>query len=211
MGQAPSDAAIVLFLVGIGVENPAGALRVAGAYRLLTLMQAARIADPAAMHQLQQDRNAMGVHGIGYLLPRRHMFRIRDARLVEIGNAAEFVVLERTLGDDHAKPAPRAAGVIGGHLVGWRPICRGALARERRHHDAVPEAQASEPKRRESLVQSCSHRFIVPVSCSHDALAAEPPCSSDHVILSDGEARIDETAHGAADAGAAPGEMGFDR
>jgi len=58
LGPRPADAAIVLFLIRVGVENPARALAVD---RLLALVQASGVADAPAMHQLQDERSALGV------------------------------------------------------------------------------------------------------------------------------------------------------
>lgn len=102
--------------------------------RCATRLQAG-VRHTAHMPQLHHDLAAFGVHRIGHLLPRSHLFGAPDAR--HIGVALALVADGRGLGDDQACPRGRigALSVISGHAgVGQRAGC--AVARERRHHDA---------------------------------------------------------------------------
>nr|WP_174213586.1 hypothetical protein [Gemmobacter aquarius] len=97
------------------------------------------------MHQLDDDLRTILVHGIAYLLPPRHMRRIRDAGLRQVCPRLERILFICAFRHDQTQPAPRAAGVIGDHLVGRRAICIRHLPRQRRHSD--PVAQGDTPKR----------------------------------------------------------------
>lgn len=95
------------------------------------------MADASGMHELSKDFPALRMHRVGDGLPALHLCvgeQAGDARIPQaVGRRA------RALGDDQAGRS--ALGVVFGHQ-GVGEVANGAVARHRRHHDAVLQLMA---------------------------------------------------------------------
>ncbi len=92
-----------------------------------------RVRDAAHVPQLQEDAAALGVDGVGDLLPAGHVRFVVDAR-----GPGVTLALWRDLGglgDDQAGAG--ALGIVFGRQFGGHVARLGAAAGERRHDDAV--------------------------------------------------------------------------
>ncbi|MNS79694.1 hypothetical protein D3C72_1133550 [compost metagenome] len=96
------------------------------------------VRDAAHVPQLHDDLAALGVHGVGHALPAFELFGAVEAG--HVGVALALVADGGGFGDEQAGAG--ALGVVGGGDVGRDRVGR-AVARERRHHDAVGELEVA--------------------------------------------------------------------
>ena len=117
--------------IGLAVGRPGGA-----AHRRLAIGQQRHVRDAAHVPQLHHDAAALGVHVIGDAAPAGDLPGTVDARRVEItlSHRADL----RRLGDDQPGPRDRAGAlrVVGAHQLVGHLARAGAVARQRRHHEA---------------------------------------------------------------------------
>ena len=106
------------------------------------------VGDAPAVHDLQGDRPALGVHGIGDAAPPGDVLGRLDARLPVPG--APFADRPRALGDDHA--GARALAVVLDHEVVGGAVLLGPQSGQRRHDDAVRRLNRTEADRSEQGV-----------------------------------------------------------
>ena len=104
-------------------------------------------ANAPAVHQLQHDASAGGMHRVGHLFPARDLGRGVDAGLVPEGGVA--LHRHRRLGDQQAGAG--ALGVVGGHQFARHMAGFGAAARERGHQDAVGQGELAGLQRGEEI------------------------------------------------------------
>ncbi len=127
----------------------------------------------AHMPQLREDDAAFGMHGIRHLAPAGDLLRTVDAGSPGITLAPRFDL--RAFADHQAGARPLA--IIQGHQVGRHiaGLC-GALARQRRQHDAVFQDMPAQRGRRQqrSVVHHDSVNQAICLSSSAAASADEP-------------------------------------
>jgi hypothetical protein len=126
---------------GVGEDLAGGADR-ARRHRLDARRLDVAAADAPGMHELQHDQPAVRVHRVGDAAPGSDLFRRRDAGLAAIGLADD--ARPSPLGDDQAGAG--TLGVVRNHLVAGHAVGMGAVARHRRHHDAVAELEIAQPQ-----------------------------------------------------------------
>ena len=106
-----------------------------------------RVADAAGVHELGDDPPAARVHGVGDQAPAG------DLRVGVQARGARVALADRrglgALGDDQAGAG--ALGVVLGVERGRRAALAGAVARHRRHHEAVGELELTQPVGREQV------------------------------------------------------------
>ena len=90
----------------------------------------------------RSDTRLLAVHRVGDAAPGSDLFRRRDAGLAAIGLAGD--ARPGPLGDDQAGAG--TLGVVRDHLVAGHAVGMGAVARHRRHHDAVAELEIAQPQ-----------------------------------------------------------------
>ena len=129
-----------------------------------------RVADAAGVHELRDDRAAARVHGVGDQAPARDLLVGVQARRARVALADRGGL--RALGDD--QPGAGALGVVLGVQRGRDAAGAGAVARHRRHHEAVGELELAEavggeqvrghgtPRRRGSLLDKPAHAAGLP-------------------------------------------------
>lgn len=90
------------------------------------------------MPQLHHNFAASGVHIVGHFLPRIQLLGAVQAR--HVGIALALLGNGGGLGDDQARRS--ALGIVSGRKWAGYRIWR-AVARQRRHHDAVGQVQVT--------------------------------------------------------------------
>ncbi len=98
------------------------------------------VADPTAVLQLQEHPAALGPHRVGDAPPSGHMRLVVDRG--DVGVGLPHGVRRGGLGDD--QPCGGALRVVRGHDRLRDAVGAGAVARQRRHHQAVGQAQSAE-------------------------------------------------------------------
>jgi hypothetical protein len=116
----------------------------------------ARVADPAAVHQLGDDLAAGGVDGVGDRPPGQDLLAGVQARGLDVA-LADLADLDR-LGDDQSGGGPLGV-VLGGQLV--HQAAPRPAARHRRHHEPVGQVQLAQRQRLEEFVHGCVLRSRV--------------------------------------------------
>ena len=91
------------------------------------------------------------MHGVGHLAPAGDLRRGGDPGLTAVGLA--LGARPGALGDDQAGLG--ALGVVIDHQLAGYALRVGAVARHRRHHDAVGELEFAHPHRAEEMRKRC--------------------------------------------------------
>ena len=117
------------------------------------------------MPELQQDAPALRVHGIDDRLPALHLIARPDARRAGIADA--HGLHRGRLGQDHARRRPLRV-VLAHQAVRHAPRHGGAVARQRRHDDAVGKLQLADGERLKQLAHDhlISRMTVAPAASS---------------------------------------------
>ena len=99
------------------------------------------------MHQLRDQRNALGVHGVDHSSPALDMSIDGQPGLIEITLTVCDVCIG-ALGDHDTEPAARELGIIGDHFVGWRTVGCRRHAGHRGYSEPVLEVDGTDSLRR---------------------------------------------------------------
>ena len=120
---------------GLGVGTDRGRR-----HRHLALGQQAQVRDAAHVPQLEHHASAGGMHCVRDLAPAGDLLRRMNSRRAQIA-LAQGTDLGRFADDQAGAGALR---IVGGMQVGGNIAVRGAVARQRRHRDAVGEPQGTD-------------------------------------------------------------------
>ncbi len=138
---------VVRLHAGVVGEDFAGGADRRRRHRLDALALDVAAADPTRVHDLQHDASAARMHGLGDLAPAVDLRRRGDARLAAIGLPGG--TRPGAFGDDQAGGG--ALGVVRHHQLAGHAPGVGAVARHRRHHDAVGQLELAQPQRAEKM------------------------------------------------------------
>ena len=123
-------------------------------YRRRTVRLQVRMRNSSDMPELNGDPAAGRMHGIGHFLPAGDLLRRMDPRRARV--AVALGADRRSLGQDQA--GGRALAVILDDQVGRHIAGTGAVARQRRHDDAVGQFDGAEAQRGEEIGHAGSFR-----------------------------------------------------